>query len=108
MTGSHNGTITIWNNEKAIESFRVKGTRSFVKTISNMIIVSPKDGNLELMGEKMSSFKSFNSDNIDPRSVSGNEVYLAYGDYNGTVVFYDIRDSKVRKVSWKIYCICSK
>ena len=102
MTGTKNGTISIWRNEQISKSLDCNGTRPLIKVVDQDIIVASKNGKLLVLDTTLNVKKQYNTINDAPKCLSATGKFIAIGTTGNEVIFYDRNGSTEPRVRIKL------
>ena len=81
------------------------GSARLVDFINDEVVVATRSGKLTILNENLDINKEFTAgavtDNSDPRSLSGNQTFIAVGNYAGVVRFYERIGEQIPMVRYK-------
>ena len=103
MVTSSDGSLTFLKNGKSYETIKLQGYYPLVRLINGEIVTVARYGKLTVLNKKLQVLKTFDGTESDVRALVGNDKFIAYGDWNGTVRYYSRNGSMTPKVSktWK-------
>ena len=85
----YNG-LTLYTNGQSVKTVELGGWLPLVRFINGEIVISYLNGKLAILNKSFDVLKTFRGANNTVRSLAGDNKYIAYGDYNGTVDYYKI------------------
>ena len=94
-----NGSLTLFENDEALKTINLSGEGSLVRLINGEIVTAAQFGKVTVLNEKLRILKTFHGSERFLSSLTGNRNYIAFGDYNGTVRYYDRVGSFFPRVS---------
>ena len=90
MTGTRNGTISIWRNGQISKSIDCNGGYPLITVVDQDIIVASWNGKLLVLDTTLNVKKQYNTINDRPLCLSATAKYIAIGTQNSDeVIFYD-------------------
>ena len=101
MAASKDGSLTLFKNGEALKTVKLNEW-PLVRLINAEIVTAAQHGKLTILNEKLQVLKTFhgsNSTNCTISSLTGNSEYISFGDFNGTVRYYDRVGSIFPRVS---------
>ena len=101
MTGTKNGTISIWRNGQISKSIDCNGERPLIKVVGQDIVVASEKGNLLVLDSTLNVKKQYNTIDYEPQCLSATGKYIAIFSGN-ELVFYDRNGSRKRRVRIKL------
>ena len=99
MAASKEGSLTLFKNDEALKTVKLAGEKPLVKYINGEIVTARKYGKLTVLNEELEVLKTFRGTDRAVRTLTGNNKYIAFGDWGKTVRYYDRVDSIFPKVS---------
>ena len=102
MTGTWNGTISIWRNGRISKSIDCNGKGPLIKLVDEDIIVASTNGKLLVLDTTLNVKKQYNTINDGPLCLSATGKYIAIGTYDNEVIFYDRNGSTEPRVRIKL------
>ena len=99
VAASTDGSLTIFKNGKAFRTVKLQGEKPLVRYINGEIVTAAEDGKLTILNQELQILKTFHGSESYISSLTGTDSYIALGDYNGTVRFYDRVGSIFPRVS---------
>ena len=99
MIASADGSLTLFKNNEAFKTVKLPGERPLVRFFNGEIVTAAEHGKLTVMNEKLQILKTFDGTRNMIRTLSGSNKFIALGDYNGTVQYYDRVGSVFPRVS---------
>ena len=103
MTGTINGTISIWRNGLISKSIKCNGKEPLIKVVDQDIIVASKNGKLLVLDTTLNVTKQYKTINDSPRCLSATGKFIATGTYGGEVIFFDRKRLLLDKLLDKFY-----
>ena len=93
--------IKLYTNGQSVKTIKYEGWWSLARLINGEIVTLGVMGKLTVMNEKLEELKKYYKQVTDYRirSLAGNEIFIAHGNYNGVVVYYNRDGSGQIKVS---------
>ena len=101
MTGTFDGTISIWRNGQISKSIDCNGERPLIKVVDEDIIVASKKGKLLELDTTLHVKKQYNTIN-EPQSLSATGKFIAVGTRGKEVIFYNRNGSTAPMVRIKL------
>ena len=102
MTGTRNGTISIWRNGQISKSIDCNGERPLIKVVGQDIVVASEKGNLLVLDSTLNVKKQYNTIDYEPQCLSATGKYIAIGTEGKEVIFYDRNGSTEQRVRIKL------
>ena len=102
MTGTRNGTISIWRNGQISKSIDCNGEWPLIKVVDEDIIVASGKGKLLVLDTTLDVKKQYDTIYDLPLSLSATGEYIAIGTFGGEVIFYDRNGSTEPRVKIKL------
>ena len=102
MTGTYNGTISIWRNGQISKSIKRYGEWPLIKVVDEDIIVASEKGKLLVLDTTLNVKKQYNTINNEPWCLSATGNYIAIGTSGNEVIFYDRNGSTEPSVRIKL------
>ena len=99
VAASKDGSMTLFNNAEAYKTVKLQGEWPLVRFISGEIVIASQHGKLTVLNTKLEILKTFHGSERTISSLTGNSEYIAFGDSNGTVRYYDRVGSIFPRVS---------
>ena len=102
MTGTANGTISIWRNGQISKSIDCNGKWPLITVVDQDIIVASCNGKLLVLDTTLNVKKQYNTISATPLSLSATGNYIAIGTCGNEVIFYDRNGSTEPRVRIKL------
>ena len=102
MTGTYNGTISLWRNGQVSKSIDCNGERPLIKVVGQDIVVASEKGNLLVLDSTLNVKKQYNTINDRPYCLSATGNYIVIGTKGNEVIFYDRNGSTEPRVRIKL------
>lgn len=96
------GSLTVFENGKPYKTVKLDGFGPIVRVINNEIISAARSGKVTVMNEELEVLKTFEGTEWSVRTLVANQKYIAFGDTQGTVRFYDRKGASEPRVSDEI------
>ena len=89
MAASKDGSLTLFKNGKASKIVKLQDEWPLVRFINGEIVTAAQNGKLTVLNEELEVLKTFRGSEHYISSLTGSNKYIALGDHNGTVRFYN-------------------
>ena len=99
VAASVDGSLTIFKNGESLKTIKLPGERPLVRFINGEIVTAASYGKLTVLNKKLEVLKLFRGTEGRVFTLTGNSKYIAFGDYNGVVRYYDRGASIFPRVS---------
>ena len=99
MAASLDGSLTLFKNGGALKTVKLRGKEPLVRYINGEIVTAARYGKLTILNEDLQVLKTFHGSDSTISSLTGNSEYISFGDYNGTIRYFDRVGSIFPKVS---------
>ena len=99
MAASTDGSLTLFKNGEALKTVKLQGEWPLVRFINGEIVTAAQNGKLTVLNEELEVLKTFRGTDKGILNLTGNSEYISFGDYNGTVRYYDRVGSIFPRVS---------
>ena len=100
VVGTDNGSVALFNGAKLLKTKQLSGVSSMVGYYNGQIVAAVANGSLTVLNQDLGIIRKFHGiDGLDARSISGNDTYLALGDEEGLVRYYDRKGGAEPNVS---------
>ena len=90
--------MTLYTNGQSVKTIKLGGLAR-VRFINGDIVTDDLVGELAVLNEKLEVLETFDRQKSLVSSLTGNENYIAYGDWTGTVSYYNRNGGFFPKVS---------
>ena len=99
VAASIDGSLTLFKNDEALKTVKLHEEWPLVRFINGEIVIASQHGKLTILNEELQILKTFHGSKSTILSLTGNSEYIALGDWNGTVRYYDRVGSIFPRVS---------
>ena len=93
------GSLTLFKNGEPLKSIQLQGLKPLVRFVNGEIVSAGRHGKLTVLNKELDILKTFHGTQSDVRTMTGNDKYIAMGDYDGAVRYYDRAGAVTPKVS---------
>ena len=99
VAASTDGALSLFKNALPFKTVQLPGERPLVRFINGEIVTAASYGKLTVLNKKLEVLKLFRGTEGRVFTLTGNSKYIAFGDYNGVVRYYDRGASIFPRVS---------
>ena len=100
-------SLTLFKNGKSLKTIQLEGKFPLVRFVNGDIISAARDGKLTILNKQLKVLKTIDGPakyngtwDSDIRTLAGNDKFIAFGDYDGSVRYYNRADGVVSKVRY--------
>ena len=99
MAHSAYGSLTLFENDKILKTIFLQGYYPIVRVINGDVVSATRNGKLTVLNNNLEVLRVLDDTHRGVVSLAGNDKFISFGDWNGTVHYYNRENDFARTVS---------